>query len=74
MPATATENPWREALQSLRRRKGWTQVEAAAAFGVAAIVWISWENGLRKPGKNNRKRLKENYGICVEKYKTKYKV
>lgn len=58
-------SPWPAILRKLRAERGWTQLEAAEAFGVARITWLSWENDKRTPKRTLRKRLREVFSISA---------
>jgi transcriptional regulator with XRE-family HTH domain len=59
-------NLWPDKLRELRKKRGWTQVEAAEAFGCAASTWIAWENSVNVPYRKTQKRLKAFFQIDLE--------
>lgn len=55
--ASATQG-WNEAILAARKAYGFTQVKAAETLGVAAVTWISWENGQRIPSSPSKRLLR----------------
>lgn len=49
--------------KKLREEKGWTQMQAAIACGVAVITWRLWEYGGGQPNVENMAKIREVFNI-----------
>jgi transcriptional regulator with XRE-family HTH domain len=49
--------------KELREQKGWTQVQAAIACGVAVVTWRLWEGGGGQPSFENVVKLRKAFDI-----------
>lgn len=50
-------------LKDLRRRRGWTQTEAALAFGLSKGGYVKIEDGDRKLSESYIRKAAEVYGV-----------
>jgi DNA-binding XRE family transcriptional regulator len=46
-------------LKELRKRKGLTQMDAAAICGVSLTCWILWEREINTPNEENMVKVKQ---------------
>lgn len=53
-------------LAALRKKKGFTQEELAAALGVSTSAVGNWEAGLRRPRYDTLRRLAEVLGVSLD--------
>lgn len=55
-----------EKLKSLREERGLTQQEVGDAIGVSRVAISGYENGEKKPKKENLKKLAEYFGVPIQ--------
>lgn len=61
-----TVHLWRPGLVTARKRKGWSQEEAAAAIGVSPTTWARWERGEQGVRMVYRAQIAERFNVTLE--------
>ncbi len=57
---------FRERIRELRKEKGETQVQAAAAIGVAEQHYQRFEGGVNLPNMENAWKLADHFGVSID--------
>lgn len=57
---------FRERIRSLRKEKGETQVQVAAAIGVAEEHYQRYERGASLPNMENAWKLADHFGVSID--------
>jgi transcriptional regulator with XRE-family HTH domain len=55
-----------DGLRELRKRKRWSQADAAGAAGVSPRSYQNWENRGTKPGLDALKKLAAAFGVTAD--------